>query len=803
MKNIYRIFLLLIGFILFSTTVFAQGGMWTWMHGDSSLNLVGNYGIKGVASNTNNPPARYEPCYWTDLQGNFWLFGGNTNDSILGSYVLNDLWKYTVSTNMWVWVSGAQYNTNPNGNYGIQGIPSVNNFPASRGFGANCWTDNYGDLWLYGGSGFSVPLNDLWRYHITTNEWTWVHGNNSISGANQLAVFGTVGIFSPTNTPGCKSEMKSGWVDLQNNLWLFGGQNIDTANYFKNDLWKYSIALNEWAFMKGDSIPYLAGNFGTQGIETSSNMPPAILSYSRWSDQYGNFYIYAGANIFFSNPNVNQEYNTVWKFNVATNNWTWVSGSNIPNDTGQYITQCNPSSTNFPCSRFENMTVSAKQCAQLGWNFGGFTYNGMGNDLWVYEISTAKWTWVSGSNPSNMPNGNWGSLGVPANNNIISPRIGSAIWTDVQNNVWIFGGMQGNGMHNDLWRFVPDTACFHPTTISNLINLLPPQDTILCIGENIILPIPNTVHITYNPSNSVSTNNDTTLISFSPITTTSYTITAIDDSYFPCVGKKDTLVFTIHVFQNTSLQLVPPADTNLCLGENSSMNIPSNATVIYNPNTNITPNADTTTLTFSPSVTTTYTVSALAGSAPCFARDTVIFTIHVYPIPVASFVLNPTLTSIDQPLFSFNNLSTNATQNEWFVNGILFSTQTMPTYSANDTGIYCFSLIAYNSLQCIDSTTHCGEVVANGDIFVPSAFSPNGDNVNNVLHILSKNVNVCLFAIYNRWGICVFRTNDVNNGWDGKFKGKDCEIGTYFYLIHYSDKMKNEKTLKGDVTLLR
>lgn len=70
----------------------AQSGTWTWLRGDSTGG-IGNPGIMGVASPTNDPPATYQAAYWLDLQGNFWIFSGvnGMND--------NKLWKYNPTTN--------------------------------------------------------------------------------------------------------------------------------------------------------------------------------------------------------------------------------------------------------------------------------------------------------------------------------------------------------------------------------------------------------------------------------------------------------------------------------------------------------------------------------------------------------------------------------------------------------------------------------------------------------------------------------------------------------------------------------
>jgi len=90
------------------------------------------------------------------------------------------------------------------------------------------------------------------------------------------------------------------------------------------------------------------------------------------------------------------------------------------------------------------------------------------------------------------------------------------------------------------------------------------------------------------------------------------------------------------------------------------------------------------------------------------------------------------------------------------------------------------------------------------DIYLPNAFTPNGDGKNDKFHILTTGHHaIRTFMVMNRWGQKVFDTHDENEGWDGKFKGEDLPIGTYYYYIKYlcSDNTLLEK--KGEIVLIR
>jgi gliding motility-associated-like protein len=90
--------------------------------------------------------------------------------------------------------------------------------------------------------------------------------------------------------------------------------------------------------------------------------------------------------------------------------------------------------------------------------------------------------------------------------------------------------------------------------------------------------------------------------------------------------------------------------------------------------------------------------------------------------------------------------------------------------------------------------------------YIPNAFSPNGDRVNDTFKILGlpeENITLFNLQIFNRWGEVVFTTNDIRDGWDGKMKDEYCPEGNYSWVIFYMDNKKNKTSNKGTVMLLR
>ncbi|WP_276131958.1 gliding motility-associated C-terminal domain-containing protein [Polluticoccus soli] len=90
------------------------------------------------------------------------------------------------------------------------------------------------------------------------------------------------------------------------------------------------------------------------------------------------------------------------------------------------------------------------------------------------------------------------------------------------------------------------------------------------------------------------------------------------------------------------------------------------------------------------------------------------------------------------------------------------------------------------------------------DLYMPNAFSPNGDGKNDVFRVLTPGHNeLVTFLIKNRFGETVFFTSDVNKGWDGIYMGEPQDVGTYFYYLQYKCADASIHDKKGDVVLVR
>ncbi|TDH18181.1 T9SS type A sorting domain-containing protein [Segetibacter sp. 3557_3] len=445
-------------FLVFSSNAqITTSSQWTWMKGENVLNSPGVYGTKGIAAPANTPGARSQGMSWTDAAGNFWLFGGVDD---LGNppfdKSFNDLWKYSIITNRWTWISGDNVTKQP-GVYGTAGTAAAGNKPGAR-FGSSTWTDVAGNLWLFGGQGHSSSgfgtLNDLWKYTPVTNEWTWVNGSNS---AFAQGVYGIRGIPAAANRPGARQGSVT-WTDLSGNFWLFGG----ISNSYFNDLWKYNPVTNEWTWINGANTVNQEGVYGTLGVAAPGNRPGARGYSATWTDALGNFWFYGGYG--YSSFNYYAK-NDLWKYDPLTNLWTWVNGGTGHNEQGVYGTQGIAAPTNRVGARLRSVAWSD----DYGnfWLFGGFSSSSYESDLWRYNLATNLWTWM---NDVISTFGTYGTPGV-ASGNVPGARSSASSWKDASGNLWLFGGRgyaatASIGTLNDLWRL--NSLGVLPITFSSL-----------------------------------------------------------------------------------------------------------------------------------------------------------------------------------------------------------------------------------------------------------------------------------------------------------------------------------------------
>ena len=196
-----------------------------------------------------------------------------------------------------------------------------------------------------------------------------------------------------------------------------------------------------------------------------------------------------------------------------------------------------------------------------------------------------------------------------------------------------------------------------------------------------------------------------------------------------------------------------------------------------------------------------YTLSYTDGN-DCVSLDTVV-TVSEVSSTVAQFTVSPSYGTVPLEV-NLTNISQNASDFLWSVNGTGMGA-ILETYTCDPSGVYTIELIAWQyDPSCAD--TFSLSVTAVDRLIIPTAFTPDGDGVNdfwelpNIDVIYSENSVI----IFNRWGSVVYESDQGKyalNPWKGDYKGKPLPVGTYYFIIKV-DK-DEEHDLKGSVTVVR
>ncbi len=320
-----------------------------------------------------------------------------------------------------------------------------------------------------------------------------------------------------------------------------------------------------------------------------------------------------------------------------------------------------------------------------------------------------------------------------------------------------------------------DTATFNITVNQSPIAVITGTTTI-CNGNNVGLTASGGTSYSWNTSSTAST------ITSNPTSNSVYSVTV---SYGTCI---DTTSINITVYQ-VPLANAGPDDT-LCEGEIIVLSASGGNN--YSWDNGIFTNTNS----VSPVINSIYTVTVANG--PCYDVD--IVNIVVVPTPTVNVQGNTTIISGQSTVLSASGgMSYNWSPSS----GLSCTNCRYPIANPVQTTTYCVTTI--NADGCSDNA--CITIVVNeiycDELFIPNAFSPNGDNQNDVIMVFSKCIKNINFTIYDRWGNEVFETKDIKHGWDGTYKGKTMNTAVFAYTANVTFTNGEEIIKKGNILLVK
>eukprot|EP00158_Paraphelidium_tribonemae_P005950 Partr_v1_DN27600_c0_g1_i4_m30176 putative Inherit from NOG: hedgehog protein len=249
------------------------------------------------------------------------------------------------------------------------------------------------------------------------------------------------GVLDASNTPGGRSSHN---IIVYNSLiYSFLGSSSP-----KSDVWAFNITDNTWTWIAGKSN---TGNpsFNSLGIASPSSTPGYRYNFG------GDINRELGEYVMFGGFTGSAYRGDLWVFNFTANIWTWLSGSSLVDESPTYTGIGVSSSANVPGAR------SAMACAVYPLTGEFLLYGGSKSqyfsDMWAFNFTSMRWTWISGSSASNIgasfgPKSQWSTSYFPGSRGSFD-----IVHNLMVNILFIFGGYSNTGSFNDLWAFNRDS----------------------------------------------------------------------------------------------------------------------------------------------------------------------------------------------------------------------------------------------------------------------------------------------------------------------------------------------------------
>lgn len=177
--------------------------------------------------------------------------------------------------------------------------------------------------------------------------------------------------------------------------------------------------------------------------------------------------------------------------------------------------------------------------------------------------------------------------------------------------------------------------------------------------------------------------------------------------------------------------------------------------------------------------------------------------ITAYKNPVANFSATPASPIENQDQVSLSASGDDQLNYAWIINQEKTIRTQNTAYLFEQAGTYPITLIVSNAIGCADTITKNILVNPEFNVFVPNAFTPNNDNLNNIFIPVTRGVKLFTFLIYDRYGHLVFKSENLNIGWDGYINGQPAKQDTYAWKLIITSNEGTQKQLVGEVLLYR
>jgi gliding motility-associated-like protein len=312
----------------------------------------------------------------------------------------------------------------------------------------------------------------------------------------------------------------------------------------------------------------------------------------------------------------------------------------------------------------------------------------------------------------------------------------------------------------------------------------------ICAGKSSTLSVFGANSYTWSPAASLNTANGASVIA-SPIVNTTYNV--FGSNTLGTVSCNSNTVVTVTVIPNTIV--TTSINDTICLNDNTIVTAFGGDTYSWNPSVGLTSPTSSVTVA-QPIVTTIYTITASTGGL-CPGTNTV--QIFVRPLPTL-YAGRDTTINIDETyvLHGTGNVPVGFLSPD----GVPLICHYCPIVEVHPLETTCYTLEAEDQHGCKNFDDICITITKNWDVFIPNAFTPNGDLDNEYFMPKGFGLAQINMSIFDRWGVEIFQETDTKLGWDGTYKGAICPQGVYIYQIETTSLggVKSKKT--GHINVL-
>lgn len=353
---------------------------------------------------------------------------------------------------------------------------------------------------------------------------------------------------------------------------------------------------------------------------------------------------------------------------------------------------------------------------------------------------------------------------------------------------------------------IDKNGCEDTLTQSVVVNPVPylhlnaPTTNSICAGQPVTMIAVHSNELLWSPATNVSCTTCDTVIVTPNVSTTYY---ATVTNSFNCIVQDSNHININVPFTAT----VAPPDVYLCLGETTNVDVnPKGKKILWSPAAGLSDPS-----VYNPVITATNSVTyiaTLSDSTGCPNSSTTTLNVHLKSAPLVNagpdkFYSKGTAFSLS-PIYGSNIIS------YLWTPAALLSCSSCPEPNGVANSNQLFVIKVTSDSGCVASDSVFIGVDCNSNyIFMPKAFTPNNDNLNDVFYPMATGMkSIIRFAIYNRQGQAIFESrnfppNTKQYGWDGKYKGIDQSAGGYIYTLETECEAGGKISKEGNVLLIR